>query len=78
MNMEIDRQSRSFSNSKRRVKSLAHYTQNCKKFSYLPYTLELFFTTATIFSTVSYIGNEFHNYLFKKNLCSFKSSVLGP
>ena len=33
------------------VKALAHYTQNCKKCSCYPYTLQYFLTTATIFTT---------------------------
>ena len=39
-------------------KALAHYNWNCKKSSYRPYTLQLFFTTATIFSTVLYMDND--------------------
>ena len=37
-----------------------------QKSSYRPYTLQLFFTTAKIFSTVSYMGNDFHNDFFEK------------
>ena len=44
-------------------KALAHYTQNC---SYHPYTLQPFFTTVTIFSTVLCIGNDFHNKFSRK------------
>ena len=46
-----------------RVKAFAHYRRKCQKCSYLPYTLQLF---ATFFSTVSYIGNNFHNNFFWK------------
>ena len=35
-----------------------------QKSSYRPYTLQLFFTTAGIFSTVLYMDNDF----FRKNL----------
>ena len=48
------------------LKALAHYNWNCKKSSYRPYTLQLFFTTATIFSTVLYMGNNFYNNFFWK------------
>ena len=41
------------------LKAIAHYTLHCKKCSYLPYTLQLVVTTATIFSTVVYMGNDF-------------------
>ena len=44
------------------IKALAHYDRNCKKCSYLTYTLQLFFTTAT----VSYTGNNFHRDIFGK------------
>ena len=64
MNMAIDRQSRSFSNNKRRVKSLAHYTQNCKKLSYLPYTLQLFSQLQRLFL----YEQRFSHQLFEKNL----------
>mgnify|MGYP001801853749 CR=1 FL=1 len=40
------------------IKALAHYDRNCKKCSYLPYTLQLFFTVATIFSSFIY-GQQF-------------------
>ena len=46
--------------------ALAHITRNCKKCSYLPYTLQLFFTTGTIFSMVLYMGNDFRNDFFRK------------
>ena len=46
------------------VKALAHYNWNYKKSRYCPYTLQLFFTTAKIFSTVLYMGNDFHNDFF--------------
>ena len=51
-------------------KALAHYTQNCKKCSDLPYTLQIFVPTATIFRTVLYIGNDFH-ILKKESLLFF-------
>ena len=41
------------------MKALAHYNCNRKKSSYCPYTPQLFFTTATIISTVSYMDNDF-------------------
>ena len=34
-----------------------------------------FFTTATIFSTVLYMGNDFLNDFFNENFCSFVCSV---
>ena len=37
-----------------------------QKSRYRPYTLQLFFTTAKIFSTVLYIGNDFYNNFFPK------------
>ena len=37
-----------------------------QKNRYHPYTLQLFFTTATIFATVLYMGNDFHNDFFGK------------
>ena len=54
-------------------KALAYNTQNYKNCSYLPYTLQLLFTTA-IFSTVLYMGYDFHNDFFE-DLCSFVFSV---
>ena len=48
------------------LKALVHYNWNCKKSSYRPYTLQLFFTTATIFSTVLYMDNNFYNDFFRK------------
>ena len=36
--------------------------------NYRPYTLQLFFTTATIFSTVSYTSNDFQNDFLRKIL----------
>ena len=50
------------------LKALAYYTRNCKKCSYLPYTLQFFFTTATILSIVFYVDNDFHNDFLKKSL----------
>ena len=47
----------------------------CKKCSYLPYTLQLLVTTATIFVNSFYIGNNFHSNFFHRNLCSFVCSV---
>ena len=47
-------------------KALAHTTQKRKKCSYLPYTLQLFFSTATIFSTVLYMDTDFHSNCFRK------------
>ena len=49
-----------------RLKALAHYNWNCKKSSYRPYTLQRFFTTATIFSTVLYMDNDFYKDFFRK------------
>ena len=43
------------------VIALSHYIRICKECSYLPYTLQLYFTTATILSKVSYMGNDFLN-----------------
>ena len=40
------------------LKALAHYNWNCKKSSYRPYTLQLFSTTAMIFSTVLYKASK--------------------
>ena len=49
------------------IKAFAHYNSKCKKCSYLPYTLQLLFTTATTFSTVFlYMGNNFQNNFFRK------------
>ena len=48
------------------LKALAHYNWNCKKSCYLSYTLQLFFTTATIFSTVLYMDNDFYKDFFRK------------
>ena len=48
------------------LKALAHYNWNCKKSSYCQYTLQLFFTTATIFSTVLYMGKDFYKDFFRK------------
>ena len=48
------------------LKALAHYTQNCKKCSYLPYTLQLFLTTATFFPAVFYMSNDFLTNFFRK------------
>ena len=44
----------------------AHYNWNCKKSNYCPYTLQLFFTTAAIFSTVLYMDNDFYKDFFRK------------
>ena len=49
------------------ILALAHYTQNCKKFSYCPYLMQLFFTTVTIFSTVSYMSNDFITNFLKRS-----------
>ena len=48
------------------VKALAHYNGNYKKSRCRPYTLQLFFTTPKIFSTVLYMGNDFRNDFFGK------------
>ena len=48
------------------VKALAHYNWSCKKISYRPYTLQLFFTTVTIFSTVLYMDKDFYKDFFRK------------
>ena len=55
----------------------SHTTHNetAKKCSYLPYTLQLFFTTATIFFNSFLYEQRFSHRLFKKNLCSFVYSV---
>ena len=37
-----------------------------QKSRHCPYTLQLFFTTAKIFSTILYMGNDFHNDFFAK------------
>ena len=47
-------------------KALAHYNWNYKKIRYLSYTLQLFFTTTTLFSTVLYMDNNFPNDIFRK------------
>ena len=55
------------------ITAIAHYTRNCKKCSYFPYTLllQLFFTTPAIFATILYMGNDFHNDFVEKSLqCS--------
>ena len=41
-------------------------TETAKNSSYRSYTLQLFVTTATIFSTVLSIGNDFHNSFSSK------------
>ena len=41
--------------------------KDCKKGSYLPNTLQLLFTAATIFSTVLSMDNNFHNDFLEKN-----------
>ena len=51
---------------KKNLKAFAHHNWNCKKSSYHPYTLQLFFTTAMIFPTVLYMDNNFHNDFFRK------------
>ena len=40
--------------------------QKLQKSSYRPYTLQLFFTTATIFLTVLYMDKDFYNDFFRK------------
>ena len=52
--------------SKMTLKALAHYNWNYKKRRYLSYTLQLFFTTTLIFSTVLYIDNDSPNDFFRK------------
>ena len=37
-----------------------------KKCSYLQYTLQLFFATNRLFSTVLNMGNDFYNIFFRK------------
>ena len=54
-----------FTNTDETVKAFAHYTHNCKKYIYLPYTLQLFYAAAK-FSTVLHISNDFHNNLLEK------------
>ena len=61
-----------------RLKALAHYNWNYKECRYRPYTLQLFFATATIFSTVFYMGKDFHNNFFGKILVKNYCSVWGP
>ena len=39
-----------------------------EKSSYRRYALQLFFATATIFPTVLYMGNDFHNEFLEKLL----------
>ena len=41
-------------------------TETANKSSYHPYTLQLFFTSATIFSIVLYMDNDFPNNFFRK------------
>ena len=48
-----------------RFKAVAHWTQNCKKCSYLPYTLRLFHN-CNIFPTVYYMSNNFLTDFFRK------------
>ena len=47
------------------VKALAHYNWNWKKSSYRPYTLQLFVTTDTTFSTVLFKDNDFPKDFFR-------------
>ena len=54
-----------------KVKALAHFTRNCKKCSYYPYTLQLF--SQQLF----YMSNNFSHQIFLKNLCSFVCNVQG-
>ena len=59
------------------VKALAHHTQNCKKCSYFPCTLQLFFTTATILSTASFVyGQRFQNNFFLQNSSQISASCV--
>ena len=46
-------------------KALAHYIRYCKKSSYLQYIPQLFFTTATIFSTVFVYGQQLSQQFFR-------------
>ena len=50
-----------------------------QKSNYLPYTLQLYFTTVTIFSTASYqcMNKELLNGSFEKTLCSFVCKLWG-
>ena len=48
------------------LKALAHYNRNYKKIRYRSYTLQLFFTTTTILSTVLYMDNDSPNDFFRK------------
>ena len=50
------------------AKGLAQYARNCKVCSYFPYTLQLFVTSATIFSIDLYMGNYSHNYFLETSL----------
>ena len=52
--------------SKNNAKAVTHYTRNCKKCSYLSYTLQPFFTTATIIFTVFYMSMDFLTDFFRK------------
>ena len=45
----------------------SHATTEAAKISYHPYTLQLFFTTATIFKTVFHMGENFHNVFPQKS-----------
>ena len=60
-----------------KVKALAHFTRNCKKCSYCPYTLQLFSQLQRYFQQFFYMSNNFCNRHFSKNLCSFVCSVRG-
>ena len=53
------------------LKALAHYTRNCKKYNYLPYTLQLVFTTATIFQQFYMWATIFSIIFLKKILAVF-------
>ena len=49
-------------------KALAHCTQSCKKYSYLPYTLQLFLRNCTDSWLHVYVVNYFHNKFLEKCL----------
>ena len=60
------------------LEAIAHYTQNCKKFSYFPFTLQFFFTTATIVFNSFICSQRFSQRFFLEKSCSLVCSVQGP
>ena len=57
---------------------IARYNQSCKKSSYRPYPLQLFFHNCNGFPRGLYMGNDFRSDFFKKNRCESLCSVWGP